>query len=163
MESQPATTQTATFAAGCFWGPEAAFRRIPGVIASTSGYAGGDVDNPTYRQVCTDTTGHAEVVQVEFDPTVVSYQQLLDAFFQMHDPTQVGRQGPDIGSQYRSAIFYHTEEQGRLARETVKRLEDEKRYPRAIATEITPAPQFWRAEDYHQRYLERRGLDNCHI
>lgn len=163
MESQPAQTETATFAAGCFWGPEEKFRRIPGVISSTSGYAGGHVDNPEYRQVCSETTGHAEVVQVEFDPDTVTYQQLLDAFFQMHDPTQVNRQGPDIGSQYRSAIFYHSDDQNRLARETVERLDNEKRYPRPIATEITPAPQFWRAEDYHQRYLERRGLASCHF
>ena len=156
-------TEKATFGAGCFWGVEAAFREIPGVIDATSGYMGGTLDNPTYQDVCTDRTGHAEVVQVEFDPAKVSYEQLLEAFFKLHDPTQVNRQGPDFGKQYRSAIFYHSPEQEAVARATKERLQKSGQFSKPIATEITPAATFWRAEDYHQRYLEKRGLRHCHI
>jgi peptide-methionine (S)-S-oxide reductase len=155
--------EKATFGGGCFWGIEATFSRIPGVQSAVSGYMGGNLDNPTYEQVCSGTTGHAEVVQVEFDPDVVSYQQLLEAFFQMHDPTQVNRQGPDVGTQYRSVVFYHSPEQERIANETFARLQAEKRFSRPIATELVPAPTFWPAEEYHQKYLARRGLSNCHI
>jgi peptide-methionine (S)-S-oxide reductase len=156
-------TEKATFGAGCFWGVEATFREIPGVIDATSGYMGGTLDNPTYQDVCTDRTGHAEVVQVEYDPAKVSYEQLLDAFFKLHDPTQVNRQGPDFGKQYRSAIFYYSPEQEATARAVKERLQKSGQFSKPIATEITPAATFWRAEDYHQRYLEKRGLRHCHI
>lgn len=155
--------ETATFGAGCFWGIEAAFRRIPGVLTATSGYMGGHVENPTYRQVCTDTTGHAEVVQVTFDPEKVTFESLLEAFFGMHDPTQLNRQGPDIGTQYRSVIFYHSPEQEKTAREALENLQKQGRFSRPIATQLVAAPDFWPAEEYHQRYLERRGLDRCHF
>jgi len=155
--------ELATFGGGCFWGIELTFSRIPGVKKATSGYMGGHVQNPSYRQVCTDATGHAEVVQVEFDPAEVSYQDLLDAFFKMHDPTQVNRQGPDVGTQYRTVIFVHNPEQERLARETIERLNTAKAFPRPIATEVVQAPDFWPAEEYHQGYLERRGLGSCHF
>lgn len=155
--------ETATFGAGCFWGIEAAFRRIPGVLTATSGYMGGHVENPTYRQVCTDTTGHAEVVQVTFDPEKVTFERLLEAFFGMHDPTQLNRQGPDIGTQYRSVIFYHSPEQEKTAREALENLQKQGRFSRPIATQLVAAPDFWPAEEYHQRYLERRGLDRCHF
>jgi peptide-methionine (S)-S-oxide reductase len=156
-------TEKATFAEGCFWGVEVTFRNIPGVVDVQVGYTGGRTANPTYRDVCTDETGHAEAVEVTFDPERVSYEKLLDAFWTSHDPTQVNRQGPDVGTQYRSAIFFHTPEQERLARESKDRLEAEQRFKRPIATRIEPAAQFWRAEDYHQRYLEKRGLAQCHI
>jgi peptide-methionine (S)-S-oxide reductase len=155
--------EKATFGGGCFWGIEAAFSRIPGVVSATSGYMGGKTENPSYSQVCSDTTGHAEVVQVEFDPEKVSYEKLLEAFFQMHDPTQVNRQGPDVGSQYRSIIFYHTPEQEQTINQTFQRLQESKKFSRPIATEVAPAPTFWPAEEYHQKYLERRGLASCHI
>lgn len=155
--------ETATFGAGCFWGIEAAFRRIPGVLTATSGYMGGHVENPTYRQVCTDTTGHAEVVQVTFDPEKVTFESLLEAFFGMHDPTQLNRQGPDVGTQYRSVIFYHSPEQEKTAREALEDLQKQGRFSRPIATQLVAAPDFWPAEEYHQRYLERRGLDRCHF
>ena len=155
--------EKATFAAGCFWGVEAGFRRVPGVIDALSGYSGGHKDNPTYKDVCTDETGHAEVVQVTFDPEKVSYEQLLDTFFQLHDPTQVNRQGPDFGTQYRTAIFFHTPEQEAKAQKAKKALEAGGRFRRPVATEITPAGTFWHAEEYHQRYLEKRGQANCHI
>ncbi len=155
--------EIATFGAGCFWGIEAAFRRIPGVLDAAVGYSGGHTQNPTYRDVCTDTTGHAEVVQVTFDPEKVTYDQLLDVFWGIHDPTQVNRQGPDYGAQYRTAIFFHSPEQEAKAKKSKLALEasGKLRYP--IATEITPASTFWRAEDYHQRYLEKRGAASCHI
>ena len=155
--------EIATFAAGCFWGVEAGFRRVPGVIDALSGYSGGHKDNPTYKDVCTDETGHAEVVQVTFDPEKVSYEQLLDTFFQLHDPTQVNRQGPDFGTQYRTAIFFHTPEQETAAKKSKQALEATGKFRHPIATEITPAGQFWPAEEYHQRYLEKRGATDCHI
>jgi len=156
-------SQVATFGAGCFWGIEANFQRIPGVISAESGYSGGHVANPTYKDVCTDQTGHAEVVQVTFDPEKVSYEKLLDAFWQMHDPTQVNRQGPDYGSQYRSAIFFHSPEQEAAAKKSKAALEASGRLRRPVATEITVAGPFWRAEEYHQKYLEKRGATSCHI
>jgi peptide-methionine (S)-S-oxide reductase len=156
-------TETATFGAGCFWGIEAAFRNIPGVIDSAVGYSGGHMRNPTYKDVCTDETGHAEVVQVTFDPSKLSYEQLLDAFWEMHDPTQVNRQGPDFGSQYRSAIFFHSPEQKASAEKSKAALQASGKFRKPIATEITPAGPFYRAEEYHQRYLEKRGAASCHI
>jgi peptide-methionine (S)-S-oxide reductase len=156
-------TETATFGAGCFWGIEAAFRNIPGVIDAAVGYSGGHMQNPTYKDVCTDETGHAEVVQVTFDPSKLSYEQLLDAFWQMHDPTQVNRQGPDFGSQYRSAIFFHSPEQKASAEKSKAALQASGKFRKPIATEITPAGPFYRAEEYHQRYLEKRGAASCHI
>jgi peptide-methionine (S)-S-oxide reductase len=153
----------ATFGAGCFWGIEETFRRIPGVISTAVGYAGGHVDNPTYQQVCTDRTGHAEVVEVEYDPDQVGYDQLLNVFWQSHDPTTLNRQGPDVGSQYRSAIFYHDEDQ-RLAAEASKQaLDASGKLRRPVVTEISPAPPFYRAEEYHQGYLKKRGQESCHI
>jgi peptide-methionine (S)-S-oxide reductase len=154
------STQTATFAAGCFWGVEAAFRQIPGVIEAISGYTGGRTERPTYEQVCSDRTGHAEAVEVTFDPSKVSYDQLLDAFWKIHDPTQVNRQGPDFGSQYRTAIFTHSPEQ--FAEAHASRQREQEKYGKPIATEIASAPAFYPAEDYHQRYFERHGVA-CHI
>jgi len=156
-------SEIATFGAGCFWGVEAKFRSVPGVLEAVSGYAGGHTEDPTYRDVCTDTTGHAEVVQLTFDPTRVSYQQLLEVFWKMHDPTQINRQGPDFGTQYRTAIFFHSTEQEAIAIKTKDALNASGRFRQPIATEITPAGPFWRAEEYHQRYLEKRGATNCHI
>ncbi|SRR6266404_542976 len=155
--------EKATFGAGCFWGVEAEFRDIPGVLDAAVGYEGGTLEKPTYQDVCTDRTGHAEVVQVEFDPAKVSFEQLLEAFFKLHDPTQVNRQGPDYGTQYRSAVFFHSPEQEQTARATKEKLEKSGRFARPIATQIVPAQTFWRAEEYHQRYLEKRGLRQCHI
>lgn len=152
----------ATFAAGCFWGVEATFRRVPGVFATAVGYMGGDTDNPTYEDVCSGTTNHAEIVKVVFDPRQVSFEQLLEVFWANHDPTTLNRQGPDIGTQYRSAIFYHNDEQAALARASLNKQEEAKRFPRPIVTEITPASDFWMAEDYHQQYLEKRGMASCH-
>ena len=156
------TSQTATFGAGCFWGVEWVFRRVPGVIDVVSGYSGGFVEDPTYEQVCTDTTGHAEVVQVTFDPDQVSYEQLLEVFWAMHDPTQANRQGPDIGYQYRSIILAHTPEQRAAAEES--RIRAQERFDRPIATEIADFVAFYPAEDYHQRYYERTGHEPyCHV
>jgi peptide-methionine (S)-S-oxide reductase len=155
--------EKATFGAGCFWGVEEAFRRLPGVVTAAAGYAGGSRESPTYQDVCTGRTGHAEVVEVEYDPSVTTYEQLLELFWSAHDPTQVNRQGPDVGTQYRSAIFYHTPEQEAAARAAVQRLEESGRFRRAIATEIAPASTFWRAEEYHQQYLAKRGRSSCHI
>ena len=155
--------EIATFGAGCFWGVEASFRRTPGVIETAVGYSGGNLENPTYKDVCTDTTGHAEVVQVTFDPDKLSYEQLLGTFFKLHDPTQVNRQGPDFGKQYRTAIFFHSPEQEATARKVKAVLEASKKFNRPIATEISPASTFYRAEEYHQRYLEKRGVESCHI
>jgi peptide-methionine (S)-S-oxide reductase len=155
--------EKATFGAGCFWGVEAAFRQIKGVKATAVGYMGGKLKGPTYQDVCTDRTGHAEVVQVEFDPSEVSYQDLLRVFWDNHDPTTLNRQGPDTGTQYRSVIFYHTPEQQAAAKASKEALAKAGRYKRPIVTEITPAPEFWRAEDYHQQYLEKRGLAQCHL
>jgi peptide-methionine (S)-S-oxide reductase len=154
---------TATFGAGCFWGVQVAFDRIPGVLETAVGYEGGSLDRPTYRDVCTDRTGHAEVVQVRFDPAKVSYAALLDAFFQLHDPTQLNRQGPDHGTQYRSVIFYHSPEQKQQAEAAIERLKAEKRFARPIVTQVVPAATFWPAEEYHQKYLEKRGAVSCHI
>ncbi|HEX9303091.1 MAG TPA: peptide-methionine (S)-S-oxide reductase MsrA [Thermoanaerobaculia bacterium] len=156
-------TEKATFAAGCFWGVEAAFRQVPGVLDAAVGYSGGAFPNPTYEDVCTGRTGHAESVQVEFDPARVSYDQLLDVFWENHDPTTLNRQGPDVGTQYRSAIFVEGPEQEKAAKESKERLEKSGRYRHPIVTEIAPAEPFWRAEDYHQRYLEKRGLAHCKI
>ncbi|MCI0355634.1 MAG: peptide-methionine (S)-S-oxide reductase MsrA [Acidobacteria bacterium] len=155
--------QIATFGAGCFWGVEADFRDVKGVVDAVVGYSGGTLENPTYRDVCTDTTGHAEVVQVTFDPAQVSYEKLLEVFFSLHDPTTPNRQGPDVGTQYRSAIFFHTPEQEAEARAMKEKLQKSGRFARPVVTEITPASQFYRAEEYHQRYLEKRGLRACHI
>lgn len=155
--------QKATFGAGCFWGVEAAYRQIKGVVSTAVGYAGGTLDNPTYRDVCTDRTGHAEVVEVTYDPARVSYQDLLNVFWENHNPTQLNRQGPDIGTQYRSVIFYHTPEQQAAAAASKEQLERSGRYKKPIVTQITPAPMFYMAEDYHQQYLEKRGLSSCHI
>jgi peptide-methionine (S)-S-oxide reductase len=153
-----AETSVATFGAGCFWGIEDAFRKVPGVIDAVSGYMGGWVDNPTYRMVCTDKTGHAEVVQVEFDPSRVAYRQLLELFWTIHDPTTLNRQGFDVGTQYRSAIFYHDEQQRAEAEASRKRLDDAHLFRRPITTEIKPAGTFYRAEEYHQRYYEKSGM-----
>lgn len=153
----------ATFAAGCFWGVEATFRQVPGVIDTAVGYSGGHTENPTYEQVCSDRTGHAEVVQVEYDPEKVSYEQLLDVFFKCHNPTTLNRQGPDVGSQYRSAIFYHTPEQQQAAQAAKEALDAKGQYGRPIVTFIEPAGPFYRAEEYHQRYVEKTGRGSCHI
>jgi len=155
--------EIATFGAGCFWGIEAAFRRVPGVLDAAVGYSGGRTENPSYQDVCTDTTGHAEVVQVTFDPEKLSYDQLLNVFWTIHDPTQVNRQGPDYGEQYRTAIFFHSPEQEAAAKKSKQALEASGKLRRPVATEITAAGPFWRAEEYHQRYLEKRGAASCHI
>ncbi|MCB2101934.1 MAG: peptide-methionine (S)-S-oxide reductase MsrA [Rhodobacterales bacterium] len=156
-------TETATFAAGCFWGVEAAFRKVPGVTATAVGYQNGTTRNPTYHDVCTDTTGHAEVVRVTFDPARVSYETLLALFWKIHDPTTLNRQGPDIGSQYRSGIYTHSEAQEQAARASKEALAQA--HPRLrIVTEILPAGPFWAAEDYHQQYFEKRGMvPTCHL
>jgi len=151
----------ATFGAGCFWGVEATFRRVPGVISTAVGYAGGQRDNPTYEDVCTDRTGHAEVVQVEYDPSRVAYEDLIEVFWNCHDPTQLNRQGPDIGTQYRSVIFYHDDEQKSEAEEARARMESLGLYRRPIVTQVVPAAPFYLAEEYHQQYLAKRGLDSC--
>jgi len=153
----------ATFGAGCFWGVEEEFRRVPGVLDTAVGYSGGALERPTYKDVCTDATGHAEVVEVEYDPSKVSYDALLEVFWSGHDPTQKNRQGPDVGTQYRSVIFFHTPEQQEAARASREKLEASRRFARPIATEISPAQTFWRAEEYHQKYLEKRGLGSCHV
>jgi peptide-methionine (S)-S-oxide reductase len=155
--------EKATFGAGCFWGVEARFQQVPGVIETAVGYEGGTLENPTYKDVCTDRTGHAEVVDLTFDPAKVSYQSLLNLFFELHDPTQVNRQGPDWGTQYRTAIFYHSPEQEKAARQTIAQLESSHRFSKPIATQVVPASTFWRAEEYHQKYLEKRGAVSCHI
>ncbi len=153
----------ATFAAGCFWGVEATFRQLPGVTATRVGYTGGAMNNPTYKDVCSDTTGHAEAVEVDYDPAKVSYEELLQVFWENHDPTQLDRQGPDLGSQYRSGIFYHLPEQEEAARSSKAKLEQSGRFRRPIVTQIVPATTFYEAEDYHQQYLEKRGMASCHI
>jgi peptide-methionine (S)-S-oxide reductase len=147
----------ATFAAGCFWGVEDAFRQVKGVVSTTVGYTGGTVKNPTYQQVCTSTTGHAEALQVEYDPNLVSYAKLLDVFWSIHDPTTLNRQGPDVGTQYRSVIFYHTAEQEAAALASKKKLEQSGQFRRPIVTQIVAAPDFYRAEEYHQQYHEKHG------
>jgi peptide-methionine (S)-S-oxide reductase len=153
----------ATFAAGCFWGVEATFRQLPGVISTRVGYIGGDTSNPTYKQVCTDTTGHAEAVEIEYDPAKLSYDKLLEVFWENHDPTQLNRQGPDWGKQYRSAIFFHSPEQKAAAEVSKEQLEKSHRFSKPIVTHIVPAVTFFEAEDYHQQYLEKKGLASCHI
>ncbi len=155
--------QKATFGAGCFWGVEAAFRQINGVTSTQVGYLGGDYENPSYSDVCTGRTGHAEVVEVEYDPTIVSYEDLLKVFWENHDPTTLNRQGPDTGTQYRSAIFFHTPEQEIVARESRDKLQSSGRFKKPIVTEMTPASTFYKAEEYHQQYLEKRGLASCHV
>jgi peptide-methionine (S)-S-oxide reductase len=159
MEQSP--LQKATFGAGCFWGVEATFRRLAGVKSTQVGYAGGSMEHPTYHDVCTDRTGHAEVVEVAFDPQVISFPELLEVFWDNHNPTTLNRQGPDHGSQYRSVIFYDSPEQEAEAR--AARDAAQSRFPRPIVTQIVPAAPFWPAEDYHQQYLEKRGLASCHI
>lgn len=153
----------ATFGAGCFWGVEAAYRQIPGVLSTAVGYLGGTLKNPTYHDVCSGRTGHAEVVQVTYDPARVTYDDLLTVFWENHDPTTLNRQGPDVGTQYRSAIFYHDDAQKEAAIESKDEREKSGKYRRPIVTEITPATEFYMAEDYHQQYLEKRGLSSCHI
>jgi peptide-methionine (S)-S-oxide reductase len=153
----------AIFAAGCFWGVEATFRQLPGVISTRVGYTGGKTSNPTYKEVCTDRTGHAEAVEVTYDPAKLAYEKLLDVFWENHDPTQVNRQGPDFGSQYRTAIFFTTPEQETAARASKEALEKSHRFSKPIATQIVPAVTFYEAEDYHQQYLEKKGLASCHI
>jgi peptide-methionine (S)-S-oxide reductase len=153
----------ATFAAGCFWGVEATFRQLPGVESTRVGYTGGNSANPTYQDVCTDRTGHAEAVEVNYDPAKISYEKLLDVFWDNHDPTQLNRQGPDWGTQYRSAIFFHSPEQETAAKSSKKALEQSGRLSKPVVTQIVPATTFYEAEDYHQQYLEKRGLASCHI
>ncbi len=155
--------EKATFAAGCFWGVEADFRRIKGVTSTMVGYTGGNFANPTYRDVCSSRTGHAEAVEVEFDPAQVSYEQLLDVFWEAHDPTTLNRQGPDVGSQYRSAIFFHSQAQGKLAKESKEKLQQSGKFRRPIVTEIVPAATFYRAEEYHQQYEDKRHGVSCRI
>lgn len=154
-------TEKATFAAGCFWGVEAAFAEVPGVVATTVGYIGGTVSDPTYEQVCTGRTGHAEAVQVVFDPAKVSYAELLNVFWKCHDPTSLNRQGPDVGSQYRSAVFHHNEEQRAAAEASKEAQARSRRFTSPIVTEITPASTFHRAEEYHQQYLAKHGQAAC--
>jgi peptide-methionine (S)-S-oxide reductase len=155
--------EKATFAAGCFWGVEAEFRRLKGVTSAQVGYTGGSIDDPTYKQVCTDRTGHAEAVELEYDPAQISYDDLLNAFWEMHDPTTMNRQGPDVGSQYRSAIFYHTPEQEAAAKKSRDALAASGKFKRPIVTEIKPATKFWRAEEYHQQYFGKNGIAACHL
>ena len=153
--------QTATFGAGCFWGVEEAYRQVEGVIETAVGFAGGSVDDPSYEKVCQGKTGHAEVAQVRYDPTRVSFAKLLDIFWSIHDPTQLNRQGPDIGDQYRSVIFYHSPQQKEVAETSLRALDESGRFPRRVVTEIEPAPTVDRAEDYHQQYLAKRGRSSC--
>lgn len=151
--------EIATFGAGCFWGVEARFQKVKGVIETTVGYMGGNLKNPTYEQVCTDKTGHAEVIQVTYDSKQISYEKLLDTFWEIHDPTQLNRQGPDVGKQYRSVIFYHNKQQKKLAEQTKKQIQ--RKYNRKIVTEISPAKEFYPAEEYHQNYLKKQGRNFC--
>lgn len=155
--------EKATFAAGCFWGVEATFRQLPGVTSTRVGYTGGNFVNPTYQDVCSDRTGHAEAVEVEYDPNKISYDRLLDVFWENHDPTQLNRQGPDWGSQYRSAIFFHNSGQELAAKGSKEQLEKSGKFGKPIVTQIIPAVTFYPAEDYHQQYLEKRGMASCHI
>lgn len=155
--------QEATFGAGCFWGVEDAFRQLEGVISTTVGYSGGEFENPTYEDVCSNQTGHAEVVKIEYDERKISYNELLKTFWDIHNPTTLNRQGPDVGTQYRSVIFYHTKEQESAATESRKQLEESKKYQNPIVTEIVPAKMFYRAEEYHQKYFQKRGISDCKI
>jgi len=157
------TTQKATFGAGCFWGVEATFREVPGVVSAAVGYAGGTLENPTYKDVCSGRTGHAEVVEVEYDPARAGYDDLLTVFWENHDPTTLNRQGWDVGTQYRSAIFFHSPEQEAAARASKAERERSGKYRKPIVTEITPASTFYRAEEYHQQYLEKQGLAHCSV
>ena len=157
------TLEKATFGAGCFWGVEATFRQTPGVVETAVGYEGGTLENPTYKDVCTDETGHVEVVEVTFDPAQVSYDTLLNVFWENHNPTTLNSQGPDYGSQYRSAIFVHSPAQQAAAQASKDALGQSGRFKRPIVTEIVPAQTFYRAEEYHQQYLEKRGLAHCHL
>jgi len=161
--TQSPTLEKATFGAGCFWGVEYNFRRVPGVVEAFSGYSGGKSTNPTYRQVCNGDTYHAEVVEVTFDPQKVSYVKLVEFFFKMHDPTQLNRQGPDYGTQYRSVIFVHSEDQRKVAQEVIKKLIADKKYAQPIVTQVEDAKPFWKAEEYHQKYFEKNGGPTCHI
>ncbi len=156
-------TQLATFGAGCFWGVEARFRELEGVLDATSGYMGGEAADPGYKAVCTGTTGHAEVVQVSFDPQHVSYETLLGLFFEMHNPTTLNRQGPDIGNQYRSVVFFHSDEQETAAHRAIEAVDQSGRWPDPVVTVVQAAMPFWPAEEYHQRYLEKHGLGSCSI
>ncbi len=155
--------ETATFGAGCFWGVEARFRELPGVLDATAGYMGGQVPQPGYAAVCSGATGHAEVVQIRFDAQLVSYDALVDLFFAMHNPTTLNRQGPDVGSQYRSVIFFHSESQREAAHQAITDLDESGRWQQPLVTQLIAAPEFWPAEEYHQRYLEKNGLDFCSI
>ena len=157
-----AETEKATFGAGCFWGVEETFRRVKGVLSTRVGFMGGKIANPSYREVCTGRTGHVEVVEVTYDPSVVSYRELLDVFWKVHDPTQVNRQGPDVGEQYRSVVFIHTPEQEAAARVSRDELKNSERFSRPIATKIEPVSDFWEAEEYHQQYLSKLGSGSCH-
>jgi len=156
-------TEKATFGAGCFWGVEEEFRRVPGVLDAISGYTGGSTENPTYEQVCYEKTGHAEAVEVTFDPAQVTYEQLLQVFWDNHNPTTPNRQGPDVGTQYRSAIFTHSDAQQTAAITSQKAMDASGRWNKPIVTQIEPAKAFFKAEEYHQQYLRKRGLDSCHI
>jgi peptide-methionine (S)-S-oxide reductase len=153
----------ATFGAGCFWGVESAFRQVQGVTDAAVGYMGGTLANPTYEDVCTDRTGHAEVVQLDYDPAQIPYEEILRVFFEIHDPTTLNRQGPDFGKQYRSVIFFHNAEQERTAQKMKEELDRAGRFARKIVTQIVPASDFWRAEEYHQRYFEKHGIAACHM
>jgi len=156
-------TETALFGAGCFWGVESTFRKVPGVVSTAVGYAGGKTDHPSYQDVCSDQSGHAEVVQVTYDPSKVGYQKLLEVFFENHDPTTMNSQGPDFGTQYRSVIFYADDEQKQLATNEKQKRDKSGDYVGPIATSIDPAPTFWKAEDYHQQYFEKKGVNwSCH-
>jgi len=155
--------QTAIFAAGCFWGVQDYFDKVDGVVKTTAGYTGGHVANPTYEQVCSHTTGHAEAVKIEFDPHIISYDKLLQHFFYMHDPTQMNRQGPDVGDNYRSAIFYTDNVQKTAAEHTITALADQKKYDKPIVTEVTAATEFYPAEDYHQKFVKKNGYGTCHV
>lgn len=157
------TLKKATFAAGCFWGVEATFMKVRGVVQTEVGYMGGHTESPSYREVCTDRTGHAEVVQLTYEDAIVSYDHLLEVFWSSHDPTQKNRQGPDVGTQYRTAIFYHDDEQRSTAERSRAALDASGRLSRPVATLVEKAGPFWRAEDYHQKYLQKKGLDTCHI
>jgi peptide-methionine (S)-S-oxide reductase len=161
-ESKSGKIEQATFGAGCFWGVEAVFRQTPGVLSTAVGYAGGRTTNPTYEEVCSDATGHAEVVHVEFDPEQVSFEKLVEIFFANHNPTTLNRQGPDFGSQYRSVVFYHGDAQKAVAEESKRKLGESNRWGRPIVTQIAPFTAFYPAEDYHQQYLEKRGMASCH-
>lgn len=164
MESNNMNTETATFAAGCFWGVQSTFQKVPGVISTRVGYTGGHTNNPSYRDVCTDTTGHAEAIEIIFDPEKVSYQKLLEVFFENHDPTTLDRQGPDIGDQYRSEIFFHSPQQQKLAEAEIEHRMASGDYARPIVTQIAAAGKFFTAEEYHQNYFAKQGVNwTCHV